>query len=407
MAVASEKKASKPDAQQQSGGGGGFEQGLRGYVGAGLVSLGVAKVLYRLLIKPKLRMKRSESCTPTLEDVLLGGSAFAGMFEEITEQEVVLVLKEALDLGIRHIDTAPHYGLGLSEERIGSFLRKNRVLPNSLTHKAKGVQVYTKVGRLVRQRSEVGKTISEESVQWDNVADSPECIFKGIPSDRVSVLDYTASGSKASFMESEERIGEGHIVGLRVHDCETEHLLDLATGKDGALSGLSALKKEGKIKSLGIGVNDPDYALRAIRSSAGHLIDTVMIAGSWNLLDQSAYSLLCLCQRKGIEVHNAGIFASGLLVGGTTVRYAPAQRSMIDKARRWRVLCQKYDLKIQSVALAFAFMPACVTKVAIGMKNVTELSENVKSLKSKVPRELWLDAKKEGLLSSDILCLPK
>ena len=152
------------------------------------------------------------------------------------------------------------------------------------------------------------------------------------------------------------------------------------------------------MKSVGIGVNDPAFALRALRSEAGAAIDTVMIAGSWNLLDHSALDLLRYCQDKRIAVHNAGVFATGLLVGGSTVRYAPAPRELIDRARRWRVLCQKHDLSIQSVALAFAWLPQCVTRVAVGVKSVPELAENVKSLRASVPRQLWLDAKKEGLL---------
>ena len=112
---------------------------------------------------------------------------------------------------------------------------------------------------------------------------------------------------------------------------------------------------------------------------------------TWQVSDGNAYAA------GGVSGH-AGVFASGLLVGGSTYAYAPAPRAMIDKARRWRVLCQKYELKIQSVALAFAFMPACVTRVAIGVKSCEELHENLNSMKHQVPRDLWLDAKREGLL---------
>jgi len=381
---------------------------------AGVVlSAAVAAKLWQRCNRLKLRPSASEDGegeSLTVRDILLGGSAFAGMFEPISEEEVFLVLKEAVDLGITHIDTAPHYGLGLSEERIGGFLRHNRMLPNSLTRKSEEVKVYTKVGRLIRPRAEVGQSIDEADVQWDNVPDSDDCIFKGIPADRVAVLDYSSKGALSSFRESEGRLGEGAIHGLRVHDCETEALLAAATAtasgdstpaKAGALAGLGDLKAQGKIKSVGIGVNDPSFALRALQTKpAGSLIDTVMIAGSWNLLDQSAHDLLLHCQKKGIEVHNAGVFASGLIMGGTTYRYAPAPRAMIEKARRWRVLCQKHDVKVATAALAFAYLPECVKKVAIGVKSVGELRESLEALKGPkgVPKELWMDAKKEGLL---------
>ena len=129
----------------------------------------------------------------------------------------------------------------------------------------------------------------------------------------------------------------------------------------------------------------------------------MMLAGSWNLLDQSGHDVLVACQRRGIDVHNAGIFASGLLVGGDTVRYAPASREMVERARRWRQLCQKYGLKIQAVAIAFAFMPKVVKKIAVGVSTVAELEQNVSCLACKVPKQLWVDAKKEGLLLSKIV----
>lgn len=365
-----------------------------------VVAFAAAKLMHRRLTT--LRAKTAERCMPKVEDIILGGSTFAGMYEPISEEEVFVVLKEALDVGITQIDTAPHYGLGVSEERIGAFLRRNRQLPNPLTKKAEeNLKVWTKVGRLIRKREDVDKTIDAKDVQWDNVSDHPKCIFKGIPNDRVPVLDYSSGGAQASFTDSEKRLGEGYIAGLRVHDCESDALLEATISPgNGALAGLHSLKASGKVESIGLGVNDPSYALKALSApkGVGQMIDTVMIAGKWNLLDQSAFELLCVCQKRGIRVHNAGVFASGLLVGGSTYAYAPAPRAMIDKARRWRVLCQKYDLKIQSVALAFAFMPTCVTRVAIGVKTCEELNENLSSIKYKVPRELWLDAKKEGLL---------
>mmetsp|Transcript_779 Transcript_779/g.3020 ORF Transcript_779/g.3020 Transcript_779/m.3020 type:complete len:400 (+) Transcript_779:234-1433(+) len=377
-------------------------RGLASGVGAALLAVGVTARIFASLRRRVNRLQlrdttsAGEGLTPA--DVLLGGSALAGMYEPISDEDVFLVLKEALDLGVRGVDTAPHYGLGISEERIGSFFRQLRQIPNSLSARAQDVRVYTKVGRLIRLRSEVGKTVDPVHVQWDNAFDSDDCIFKGIPEDRVSVADYSAEGAASSHRESSDRLEGCEVHGLRVHDCETDFLLEQTLGEGGALEGIARLKREGKISSVGIGVNDPEYALRVLQSPRGKDVDCVMIAGSWNLLDQSAYSLLLHCQRSGVEVHNAGVFASGLIVGGNTVRYQPAQRAMIDKARRWRVLCQRHDCKIAEVALAFAFLPKCVKKIAVGVKTVGELRESLQAAGRPVLRELWQDARREGLI---------
>ena len=97
------------------------------------------------------------------------------------------------------------------------------------------MRVYTKVGRLIRLRSEVGKTVDPVHVQWDNAFDSDDCIFKGIPEDRVSVADYSAEGAASSHRESSDRLEGCEVHGLRVHDCETDFLLEQTLGEGGAL----------------------------------------------------------------------------------------------------------------------------------------------------------------------------
>ena len=377
-------------------------------VAAGAAAIGSAALFVREIIARRRALELDVGRVATVSDVILGGSGFAGMFQPITDAEVSEILSCALELGIRDVDTAPHYGLGLSEERIGAFISSRPLLKPGETP----LRVWTKVGRLVRTRADVAPAgpIPRDSVQWDNAADSPTSIFKGVPPDRIPVLDYSAAGARTSFAESRKRLhcpsgdwnqagAPGAIVGLRVHDCESDAVLEAAGGEDGAIASLASLRAAGKIKHAGIGVNDASYAMRALHMRGGD-IDVVMIAGSWNLLDQSALSLLLHCQRKGIAVHNAGIFASGLLVGGDTYRYAPAPRMMVDRARRWRALCGKHGCGVVEAAVAFALLPKAVTKIAVGVKSCGELTANVHAVRkaANVPAALWREAIREGLL---------
>lgn len=172
----------------------------------------------------------------------------------------------------------------------------------------------------------------------------------------------------------------------------------------GGLEALVKMREEGLIKDVSIGVNRAESALKIIRSAPMGSLDTVMIAGCWNLLDHSAecMELLLECQGRGIIVQNAGVFASGLLVGGGTYKYAPASVLEVDRTELWNVLCVQYNVPLPAVALKFGLLYTAIGACAVGVKNPNEVLQIVEWLACVVPHELFVEAKKRGLLASHV-----
>jgi D-threo-aldose 1-dehydrogenase len=132
------------------------------------------------------------------------------------------------------------------------------------------------------------------------------------------------------------------------------------------------------------------------------------MAGRWNLLDQSGLSVLLECERLGIECHNAGVFASGLLAGGSTLNYKEAPTEAVEKARRWELLAAEHNFSLAEASVAFALLPTVVTKIAIGVKSPREVREAVAMLQKVVTSEaqtraLFVDAEKRALLPRGIM----
>lgn len=212
-------------------------------------------------------------------------------------------------------------------------------------------------------------------------------------------------------------------------------------GEDGALDRLAVLRANGAVAEIGLGMNDPASALRLLRewprvSSASPLagqndvavgaatileganttpaalatdglewgLDSVMLAGCWNLLNQSGVEVLQECERRRVVVHNAGIFASGLLAGGATVGYRPATGPEVARADEWRQLAAAHGVGLPAVALAFAWLPCKVSRVAVGVKSAGEVREILVAAASlPLPRGLWAEAVHRGLLPKGLL----
>ena len=148
-------------------------------------------------------------------------------------------------------------------------------------------------------------------------------------------------------------------------------------------------------------------ALKILQNDRNNCIDNIMIAGVWNLLEhtKSCLDLFLYCQDNNITIHLAGIFASGLLCGGDTCHYRVANSEEIEKTKRWQILCNKFNVSLPAVAMAFALQPAVVTGIAIGVKSIEELNENVNNFKNItqkeiIPNELFIEAKAIGLIES-------
>lgn len=308
---------------------------------------------------------------------------------------------KAVEAGIVEFDTAPWYGAGCSEERLGRALHR-------LPHGNSCLKIVTKTGRMICERD--GKTPCISSFEAPGGLKYNE---------RVIVNDFTADAAASSLSQSLARMGLDHVYGLRIHDPNDNSNYDgsvdevaIALGSNGMLEGLQKLRNEGTIKHIGLGVNCnreahqgvPGEVLRLVRGAPKGCFDSALLAGGWNLLSQEGLPCLLECQRQGIAVHVAGIFASGLLVGTDRYAYKDAPAEMKAKTEKWQTLADKHDCSLPAVAMAFAALPTVVSRVVVGIATPEQVEQTLKTMEesSKVPIGLWQDAKGAGLLSEKV-----
>ncbi|KAA8889581.1 aldo/keto reductase [Nocardia colli] len=294
-------------------------------------------------------------------DIVLGGAGYAGLFRAVSEEDAQAGIAAAWDAGIRAFDTAPHYGAGSSEERLGRFLRSRSEYT-----------VSTKVGRL----------LYDDPSAPDGVHD-----FYGAPK-RSRRQDYSAAGVRQSLEDSLARLGLDRVDLLLIHDPDEHQAETLA----GAMPELVRMRDAGLVSGIGVGVNDVDVALRFVRETP---IDHVMIAGRYTLLDRRAEAeLLPECAHRGIRVLVAGVLNSGILADPlrrATFDYRPAQRHIIERAQTMDRLCAKYDIPLRAAALQFPRRNPAVSATVIGAGTKAEAEDTIAMLNTPVPEDLWHD----------------
>jgi len=322
-----------------------------------------------------------EDRRPTIGDLCFGASGISGLFSVVPREEAIKTLHRALDLGFTKFDTAPLYGTGLSERYLGEALSAKG-----------GVEIATKVGRVIKKKTECD--LDDDKVVWSN---EDVFLLDGTKTDDVPVYDYSPAGIEESFRQSSERLRNLPVKCLRLHDAETEEYYKWVT-ESGGLQALVQLRSLGHVKQISLGMNNPDFLLRYIRNSPPGTFDNILVAGCWNLVDVSGFELLRECQQRGIGVVLAGIFGSGLLWGSTRLRYVTADTEAVEKRDKWAALAEKYGCTLPGVAVAFAFLPKCVTQLCVGCDNSQQLELNVGLLDQVVPKQLWHEAKELKLL---------
>lgn len=270
-------------------------------------------------------------------------------------EDAVETVRTAVRLGITFFDTAPSYGHGLAEQRLGFALRDVQ---------REDVIVATKVGRLLRPGDPSGS------------------MFRGTPP-VVPVFDFSYDGVMRSLAESLGRLGLDRVDVLHIHDPDDHY--DEAL--DGAHRALSYLRAQGVIRAVSAGMNQAGMLVRFAREAS---FDCFLIAGRYSLLDRSAAeTLLPLCLEKGIAVIVGGVFNSGLLAGGVTYDYAPAPAALVSRAREMDAACARHGVPLKAAALQFPLRHAAVTTLLIGARSPVEVEENVRLLALDVPDELW------------------
>ena len=308
----------------------------------------------------------------------LGTSSLGGMFAPVTDEEAAAVVAGALGRGVRYLDTAPLYGLGVSERRVGAALRPE----------ARGTfTLSTKVGRLLRPRGAEGAE-PEEVGMWP---DAPAA---------VTVLDYSGDGIRRSLEESLTRLGLDRVDIAYVHDPDSH--MDEAISD--AVPMLERLREEGLIRGFGFGMNRTEPLVRVVRETSA---DCVLVAGRYTLLDQGAADeLLPLCLERGVGVVVGGVFNSGILARpgpAATFDYAPAPPRLLERAQRLEAVCARHRVPLAAAAIQFPLGHPATGCVLAGVRSVEELEQAVVAFDRELPAALWLELVAEGLLPAGAL----
>lgn len=306
----------------------------------------------------------------------MGGASLGNLVAAIPEADAVGAVHAAWDAGIRHFDTAPHYGAGLSEHRMGSVLRQ---FPRDQ------FTLSSKVGRLLEPVAEVP--------EFDHNFHRGLSFRRGI--------DFTHDGCLRSIEHSLHRLGLPRLDIVYIHDCAPDWLEDawaeqfeIAMG--GAAVALSRLREEGVIRGWGFGVNVVEPCLLALQRADPNVF---LVAGRYTLLDHGALAeLLPLCEARGAKVVIGGPYNSGLLAGGDTFNYERAPAELVARVTCLREICARHGVDLKAAALQFCAAHPAVAAVIPGPRSAAEVTENLAMMEAAIPAALWAELKAEGLL---------
>ena len=299
-----------------------------------------------------------------------GAANLGNLHREMTDDDAWTILEAAWDSGIRYYDTAPHYGLGLSERRLGAFLQ---------TKPRDEFVLSTKVGRLVRP--------NPEPVEFDDG-------FR-VPGDHHRVWDLTAAGVDTSLAESRDRLGLDRIDIAFVHDPEL-HSLDVAVAE--AFPHLERLRDAGELTGVGVGTMKNHALERSVKEAN---LDIIMIAGRYTLLDEGAQDgVLPACRERGTQVVAASVFNSGLLASDTPARegryeYGSLPDALWGRLQRIVGVCRNHDVRLPAAAIQFPLRESSVANVIVGGSRPAQLRDNVELMKTPIPAEFWVELEAE------------
>jgi D-threo-aldose 1-dehydrogenase len=309
----------------------------------------------------------------------LGTAVLGNFLQAMSDTDAVAVISRALASGLRYIDTAPLYGHGLAERRVGQAIART---PHA------GLAVSTKVGRLLRAGAPRDDTQYHDGISF----------YKEVPPTG-PMWDFSYDGVRQSVEESLQRVGVGRFDVLHMHDPD-DHLEQAATTGYRALRDLRA---EGMVTAVGAGSNRSAPLAELIRACD---LDVVLVAGRYTLLDQTAMAdLLPLCESRGVSVVIGGVFNSGILIDpvpGAHFNYVPADHALLARARAIQQICDKHDVPMAAAAIQFPLAHPRVCTVLIGPRTIGELETDLSLFEVEIPPQLWADLRQEGLLGADI-----
>jgi D-threo-aldose 1-dehydrogenase len=277
----------------------------------------------------------------------LGTAPIGGLYAPVDDETAWATLDRAWELGIRTFDTAPLYGSGLAERRLGVFLQDKR---------RDAFVLSTKVGRLLRP----------DAAGWEG-----------------AYFDFSFDGALRSLAESLDRLGLDRVDVALVHDPDDHY----EEARHGAFRALTRLRDEGAVRAVGVGMNQTPLLARFAREADP---DCFLVAGRYTLLDRSApEELLPLCQERGIDVIAAGVFNSGVLAGGSTFDYRTASTDIVARVDWLRETCARYGVPLAAAAVQYPLRHPAVKTVVVGCRTPAEVEEDLGLSVVDIPDALW------------------
>ncbi|KAB7777348.1 MULTISPECIES: aldo/keto reductase [unclassified Xanthomonas] len=312
-----------------------------------------------------------------------GAAPIGNLYAEVDDAVALAAVADAYAAGIRHFDTAPYYGYGLSEQRLGQGLRG---LPRA------SYTLSTKVGRCV----------------YDDAAAAPGRDGFAVAGRRAE-FDYSRDGVLRAFESSLQRLGTDHIDVLLLHDIGRlthgeRHPAMLRQALDEALPTMAALKAQGACRAIGIGVNEEDVAVELMPLFP---LDCVMLAGRYTLLEQhAAQRIMAQALQRQIGILVAGPYSSGLLSDargpGETYNYAPVDAATLQHAQRLFAACAAHGVDVGAAALQFPLAHPAVSAVVAGMRTPAEVASAATRLRAAIPAALWQQLRDDDLLRAPV-----
>ncbi|MGW6024203.1 aldo/keto reductase [Streptomyces sp. NPDC055099] len=309
-------------------------------------------------------------------ELSFGAAGLGNLYTPVTDEEAAAAIDAAWEAGIRYFDTAPHYGIGLSERRLGQALR---------AHAREAYTLSTKAGRLLE---------AVERPVGDDLAHG-----FAVPATHRRVWDFSADGIRRSLEASLTRLGTDRVDIVYLHDPDDHAEQAFREG----YPALERLRSEGVVGAIGAGMNQTEMLTRFIRDTD---VDAVLCAGRYTLLDQSALTeLLPAAHEHGKAVVIGGVFNSGLLADprpGATYDYTTAPQVLVDRARRLRTIAERHGTTLRAAALAFPLAHPAVTTVLVGARSPHEVRDAARQFASDVPDDFWKEARAEELLPAHV-----
>ena len=302
----------------------------------------------------------------------LGAAQFGNLFTETTDERSTRAVKAALDEGIRYFDTAPHYGLGLSEHRLGQ----------ALDDIATDVLVSSKVGRLLVESPETADRLDDDGFV--------------VPATRRRVWDFSRDGILRSVEQSLARLGTDRLDIAYLHDPDDHWEQASASG----IAALMELRDQGVVGAVGAGMNQSAMLAEFVRRTD---VDVVMIAGRLTLLDQSALDdLLPVARERGVGVVAAAVYNSGLLSSATVdssthYDYGQAPRAVVELAVCVAEVCERHGVSLPAAAVQYPLRHPAVVSVVTGMRTEEHVRSTANRYREDIPESLWEELHSSGL----------